>query len=458
MNVLSLVLILAVNWPMFRGPDANPVGAHASLPDRWSTTDNVEWSTPIPGRGWSSPIVTGNKIFLTTVTTEGQSKQPQRGVDFSNDYAAELMKQGLTIEQVMAKVAERDIEMPDEVTLHYFLYCLDLKTGSLTWKQEIFGGRPPGGRHRKNSFVSETPVTDGENVYVYVGNLGLFAYGVNGKKKWHTPLDAYPIYLEFGTGGSPALVGNLLLIINDNEKQQFIAAFDKRTGKPVWRTERNFKESSAPPRASGWTTPFIWKNSLRTEIVTIAPKTAVSYDLGGKELWRLSGMSAAPIPSPFAYDGLLHLDGGSGGSHFVVRPGASGDISVTDDAKSNAFVVWSQARAGTYLPTPVAYEGGLYVLSEKGILTRFDAKTGKMTYKERIDREAGEFTSSPWAYNGRIFCLSEEGKTFVIAAGETFKLLHVNSLDEFTLATPAIVEDRLLLRTESRLYSLRQKR
>ena len=165
-----------------------------------------------------------------------------------------------------------------------------------------------------------------------------------------------------------------------------------------------------------------------------------------------------PVPSPFAYQGLLYLDGGLTRSLFVVRPGASGDLSLGKDQTSNEYVTWTAARAGTYLPTPVAYEGGLYVLSEKGILSRFDAKTGKLTYKQRIDKEAGAFTSSPWAYNGRIFCLSEEGKTFVIATGETFKLLHANSLLEMAQATPAVVEDRLLVRTGTRLYSIRQKK
>jgi hypothetical protein len=151
-------------WPQFRGPAANPVGSHAGLPDRWSKTDDVEWVSPIPGRGWSSPIVVGGKIFLTTVVTEGASKAPQTGVDFSNDYVAELVKQGLSEQQIVERLKARDIEMPEEVVLHYFLYCLDLETGAVSWKQEFHTGRPPGGRHRKNSFASETPVSDGRRV------------------------------------------------------------------------------------------------------------------------------------------------------------------------------------------------------------------------------------------------------------------------------------------------------
>ena len=427
------------------------------MAESWSKTENIAWQAEIPGRGWSSPIVTGGKVFLTTVTTEGNSKKPQVGTDYSNQYVAELMKQGLKEKEVIEKVTERDIELPAEVTVHYFLYCLDFKTGKVNWKREFFGGHPPGGRHRKNSFSSETPVTDGKLIYVYAANLGLYAYKLNGDKAWTTPMEALPIYLDFGTGGSAALHGNRIVIVNDNEKQQFIAAFDKRTGNELWRTNRDLLPVTPGARRSGWATPFVWVHELRTELVTIGPGTAVSYDLEGKELWRLGGMGMSPIPTPFTQDGLLFVNGGSGGILAAVRPGASGDISLAKDARSNEFVAWSEPRAGTYLPTPVAYDGGVYVLTEKGILSRFDSRTGRLSYKSRLDVDAGFFTSSPWAYNGKVFCLSEEGKTFVVEAGGTFKLLHTNVLDEMAQATPAIVGDRLLLRTESKLYSIAAK-
>ncbi len=442
-------------WPQFRGPNSNPIAANARLAERWSKTENVEWSREIPGRGWSSPIVTGGKVYVTTVTTEGKSKPPQIGTEYSNEYVAELMKQKLPMDQVIAKVTERDIELPKEVMLHYILYCLNLKSGKVEWQKEFYKGQPPGGRHRKNSFVSETPVTDGKFIYVYVANLGLWAFDLKGKQAWTTPLEANPIYLEFGTGSSPALAGNLLVIVNDNEKQQYIAAFNKQTGKQVWRTNRDIGAKSQPVQRSGWATPFVWRNALRTEIVAIGPGEVISYDLMGKELWRMSGMSATPVPMPFAYDGLLHINGGRGRPLFALRPGAKGDISLGKDQTSNEYIVWSQARAGTYLPSSLAYDGAVYSLTETGILSRFDAKTGKQTYKTRIDPAATAFTTSPWAYNGKLFCLSEEGQTFVIGTGEEFKLLHVNTLDDFTLASPALVGERLLIRTERRLYSIR---
>ncbi len=190
--------------------------------------------------------------------------------------------------------------------------------------------------------------------------------------------------------------------------------------------------------------------------MTIGPGLAISYDGDGKELWRIGGMSSMTIPSPFAYDGLLYLNGGTGKIVAAIKPGASGDLTTPDGAKLNEFVVWLQPKAGTYLPTELAYDGGIYVLTHTGILTRFDAKTGEQTYKSRIGT-GGDFTASPWGYNGKIFCLNEEGKTFVLRAGDKFELLGSNDLDEMALATPALVGNRVLLRTENHLYSIRSK-
>ncbi len=454
---MGAMLAAGAEWPQFRGPEANPVGTDARLPERWSKTENVEWAAAIPGRGWSSPVVSGERVFVTAAVTDGESKKPQTGTEYSNEYAAELAKQGLSPAQIMEKVMARDIELPKEVTLHYWLYCLDLKSGRVMWKKEFYTGRPPGGRHRKNSFTSETPVTDGSHVFVYVANLGLFAYDFKGKEIWKTPLESNPIYLDFGTGSSPVVHENQLIVLSDNEKQQYLASFDKRNGKQLWRVNRQvLAEVGGAKHGSSWTTPYLWKTGARTEIVTVGPGTAVSYDLEGKERWRLGGMSGAPIPSPFSVDGLLYINGGRGKGIFAVKPGAAGDITLKGADRSNEFVAWSDGRGGTYLPTPVVYAGGVYSLTETGILSRFDAKTGKLSYKTRLDPEAGYFTTSPWAYNGKVFFLSEEGKTFVVEAGETFRVAHTNELGEMAQATPAMAGDRLLVRTESKLYSIRR--
>jgi outer membrane protein assembly factor BamB len=190
----------------------------------------------------------------------------------------------------------------------------------------------------------------------------------------------------------------------------------------------------------------------------VGPGKAISYDLSGNELWTMEGMSGSAIPMPFAYDGLLYLNGGRGRAMYAIRPGAAGDITLKEGETSNKYVVWTEQRGGTYLPTEVAYEGALYSVTETGILSRYEAKTGKVTYRTRIDPEATAFTSSPWAYNGKVFFLDEEGKTYVVTAGDKFELRHTNALEDMALATPAIAGDRLLLRTEHRLYSIRKPR
>ena len=455
---LSSLQAQQAEWAQFRGPAANPTAENEKLPSHWSTTENVEWMSEIPGRGWSSPIVSGGKVFLTTVTTDGKSKPPQTGVDFSNDYIAEMVKQGLSEEEIEKRVTERDTELPEEVELHYFLFCLDLETGKEIWKQEFYSGHPPCGRHRKNSFTSETPVTDGELVYVYITNLGLFAFDFDGNLNWNTELESYPIYLEFGTGASPTLHENRLIIVHDNQENSFIAAYDKKTGNELWRTDRPAPEGASPQMPlSGWVTPYIWQNDVRTEIVTVGPGIATSYDLDGKELWRLRGMTPAPAASSFAYDGMLYLNGGRGRAMSAIRPGAVGDLTPTEPQEPSEHMAWTKPRTGTYIPTPVAYDGGLYVVSDKGIMVRLNTATGEQTFKTRLKADGADFTCSPWAYNGNVYCLSEQGDTFVLAAGDDYELLHVNPLGEMSMATPAIVGDRLLIRTESKLYSIREQ-
>ena len=444
------------NWPGFRGPKSLPVSDNPNLPDRWSKTDNVEWVAEVPGVGWSSPVVWGRNIFLTAATSEQAMKQPSLGTEFSNEYLAELRAQGLSSEEVNERLYARDREMPHEIVIGLNLYCYDLEDGKLLWERQIYHGNPLGGRHRKNSFASETPVTDGENVYVYFTQLGLYAYDRNGKQVWATPLKPHQTIRDYGTGASPALHGERLFIVNDNEDQGFIAAFDKRTGKELWRTARTF----GTPRKTGWSTPFVWENLLRTEVVTVGPGAVLSYGLDGRELWQMKRMGAVAIQSPFAWNGLLYVASGTSGDDnrpiAAIRPGGSGDITPPEPENRNEYVVWyNRLAGGTYLPTPLIFDGAMYVLYEKGIFARYDVETGERVFRSRIAPGAAAFTASPWAYNGKIFALSEEGDTFVIEAGTTYRLLGVNSLEDWAMATPAIVGDRLLIRTKSRLYSIR---
>jgi outer membrane protein assembly factor BamB len=255
----------------------------------------------------------------------------------------------------------------------------------------------------------------------------------------------------FGHAKSPVVDDRHVYIVNDNEEQSFIVAFDKRTGKQVWRTERNEK--------SNWTTPLVWRNDRRTEIVTAATGGVRSYDVNGTLLWELSGMSTFDVPSPIVANGLLYVMSGYPANAlrpvYAIRPGASGDISLKADETSNAFIVWADRTLGTFHPSPLVYRGCLYVLHDRGFLTCNDAATGKSIYgRQRISTDTATFTASPWAYNGKVFALSEDGDTFVIQAGPEFKVLGKNSLNEMALATPAVTRGSLIVRTASKLYRI----
>lgn len=446
------------NWPQFRGPNGMPVSSNPDLPTSWSTTQNVEWVVDVPGVGWSSPIVWDGVVYVTGASSATEMKQPSLGVDFSNEYIAEMIKEGLSEDEIMRRSNERDIEMPDQVSLSFRLFAFDVETGGLLWDREVNNGAPPVGRHRKNSYMSETPVTDGESVYVYVAHMGLYAYDFAGNQLWSTPLEPHPVYLDFGGGASPAVHGDRIFILNDSQEGSFIAAFDKHTGEQLWMTARVGVGNEM--LRSGWSSPYVWENEVRTEIVTVGPMVAISYDLDGNELWRMRGQGMMVCQTPFAWDGHLYISSGAKGRSdtplAAIRPGASGDITLDEMQQSSDAVLWfDRTGGGTYLPTPVLYDAGVYVLTDKGIFSRHDAKTGERTYRTRIHTTARNFTSSPWAYNGHIFAINEEGDTFVMKAGEEFEFVSINSLDEWVLASPAISGDRLLIRTQSKLYSIR---
>jgi outer membrane protein assembly factor BamB len=330
---------------------------------------------------------------------------------------------------------------------------MEWSTGKILWEREAHRGVPETPHHVKNTYASETPVTDGERVYAYFGNVGLFCYDWGGKELWSRKFGAFPTVFGWGTAASPVLYKDRVYILNDNEKQSFLAALDKMTGQVVWRVDREEK--------SNWATPFIWENDKRIEIITCGKNKVRSYDLDGKLLWELAGMSSIDIPTPQAKSGLLYVSTGyvldATRPVFAIRPGAAGDITLKEGATSNEYVVWYRKQAGPYNPSPVVYGVYLYVLYDRGLLSCYDARTGKEIYtKERIDSKATAFTSSPWAYEGKIFCLSEDGDTFVVKAGPKFELLRKNSLDEMCMATPAIARKSLIIRTMSKLYRIEE--
>jgi outer membrane protein assembly factor BamB len=418
--LLLFTLAAAENdWPQFRGPGATGVLDDSRLPDAWSSSENVVWRTPIPGRGWSSPIVVRDRIFLTSVVSDTDPGAPKTGL-----YSG----------------GPQDIPAGEH---RWIVYGLDRQSGKILWEREVHRGYPSTARHLKNSYASETPVADSDRVFAYFGNLGVFAFDHEGKPLWKHELAPVATRNGWGTAASPVLHRSRLYLVNDNEKSSYLLALDAATGKEIFEVAREEK--------SNWSTPYVWENDLRTELVTAGANKIRSYDLDGKLLWEIPGMSSITIPTPFSKFGLLFVSSGYVGDElrpvYAIRPGASGD--------GTSHIAWQQRQAGPYNASPIVYGDLYYTLHDRGFFTAHDAKTGEMVYdKQRIDPVAGAFTASPWAYNGMVFCLSEEGVTYVIAAGREFSVVRKNPLDEVALATPAVAGGSLFLRTASSLYRI----
>jgi outer membrane protein assembly factor BamB len=431
---LRLVTLVAAdpNWPQFRGSAAGVSVDDPALPATWSTTANVVWKADVPGMGWSSPVVWGDHIFVSSVVSTGETEPPKPGLYFGG-------------------------ERPAPNTPHrWMVYDFDVNNGKLRWQKEVRTGVPLGPKHLKNSYASETAATDGERVYFYFGNVGLFVFDMNGAPVWSKPIGPFKTRYGWGTAASPVLHQDRLYIVNDNDEQSFLAAFDKRTGAEIWRVSR--------AEGTNWATPFVWQHAERTEIVTSGTDRVRSYDLSGKLLWELKGMSSITIPTPFAAHGLLFISSGYVGDPlrpvYAIRPGASGDISLKNGETSNQHIAWSSPALASYNPTPLVYGDYYYTLLDRGFLTCHDAKTGKEIYgRQRIapDAVAG-FTASPFAYNGKIFVTSEDGDTYVIKAGPTFEVVGKNSLGEMTLASPAVSRGSVIIRTASKLYRIASAR
>ncbi|TWT75237.1 outer membrane protein assembly factor BamB family protein [Allorhodopirellula solitaria] len=436
MNRALLLSLLAVwttaasaadNFTRFRGADATGVADdHPSLPTQWSKTDNVAWVADVPGQGWGSPIIVGDRVFVTSVLADEENLKPQSG-----------LYMGLGV---------RD---PAKGVHHWMVYCFDLNTGEEVWKHEAHTGRPVVPRHPKSSYAAETPTTDGERLYVLFGDLGLYCYQLDGELLWSQMIQPQKTNMDYGAASSPVVHEGQVIVVYDNEEDSWIAAFDAETGKQRWRTAREEKRS--------WATPFVWENNAGTEIVVAGENANRSYSLDGKERWSFNGdMSMLVIPSPFAAHGMCYISSGYvGDAHrptFAILPGAEGEIAVDGKFEDSDWIKWYQPQASSYNSTQIVYGDYLYTVYDQGFMTCHNALTGEEVYDKRRFSPKGSFTASPWAYDGKVFCLSEDGLTYVIKAGPKFEILATNPLDELCITTPSVAGGKLLIRTLSQIY------
>jgi outer membrane protein assembly factor BamB len=421
-------------WPSFRGPDASGVADGQRPPTTFDVARsvNVLWKTPIPGLGHSCPVVWGDRVYVTTAV--GSKSEPKVRTGNYGD---------------VASVNETDKHS-------WQVFCLDRAGGKVLWRRTACEGVPKVKRHLKGSHANCTPATDGKHVVACFGAEGLYCYDQGGRLLWKRDLGVLDSSFavlgeyEWGFGSSPVLYGGLVLLQCDLGRGSFIAAYSLEDGRRVWSTPRD--------EIASWSTPTVWANARRVELVTNASQYARGYDpQTGRELWRLAKKSEATIPTPVLGLGLVFIASGNRPIQpiFAIRPGASGDISLAEDQETNASVAWSRMRGGPYMTTPILYGDYLYVCSNAGILTCYEAHTGKEVYKQRLGGTS--YTASPVAADGVLYFTSEQGQVRVVAAGPRFRLLAVNDVGDVCMATPAICGGALLLRSQHFLLALGHK-
>jgi outer membrane protein assembly factor BamB len=422
--LLLNVSSLAANWPQWRGPSGMGVSDEKNLPTQWGVGKNIKWKTPIAGRGHSSPIVWGNRIFLTTAI-EGDLVPGAKAVKHMN--------------------GDKEFVHPDSVGAnrqHTFkVVCVDRETGKILWEQIAFQGTPYDDRHRKSSYAASTPTTDGKLVYAFFGSEGLYAYDMKGKLAWKADLGKLGT-VGMGTGTSPIIYENLVLVQCDEENGagSFIAAVDTKTGKQVWKTPRQVQVS--------WSTPLLVRTAERAEVIASGTEAIIAYDPAtGKELWRHKGVESNAIPSPVANSEMVFVAAGFPAKiAMAINLGGAGDLAET--------VAWKYSKGTAYVPSPILYGEYLYLTTDRGILTCLDAKTGTVKYEGGRIPIPATFTASPVAFDNKILLTSEDGDTFIIKAGPTHEILGTNSIGEPVYASPAIADGRIFIRGEKNLYAI----
>ena len=425
---------MAQNWPSFRGPGAAGVADGYPTATRWNAekSTNVLWKTEVPGLALSSPVIWGDRIFVTSAI----SSDPKP------------FRHGLY----------GDVEPSSDVAKHSWkVYAFDKHSGKLIWERTAHEGLPKTKRHPKSSQASCTPVTDGRHIVAFFGSEGLYNYDFDGSLLWKQNLGSlnagwfYDPDYEWGVGSSPIIYQNYVIVQCDVQDHSFVAAFDLKTGRQVWRAERD--------EISSWGTPTVHESKEHAELITHASKYIRGYDpLTGKELWRLGPNSEVTVPTPFAANGLIYVTNGYRTIQpiYAIRPGGSGDLSLKGDAESGESIAWSKKHGGPYMSTPVVYGEYFYTCSMNGVLTVYVAKTGERVYQQRLGDKGGAFTASPVAADGKIYFSSEDGEVFVIRAGPKYELLATNPMGEVLMATPAISEGVIFIRGLKNLFAIRE--
>ncbi len=420
----------AQNWPLFRGPDSTGVAEGPAVPAQWDAEKgtNLLWRREIPGFGHSSPIVWGDRIFVTTAV----SKSPGPGVD--------RKAQTLTTE--------------DKSEFEWRVYALDKKSGKILWERTAHRGIPHSKRHPQSSQASSTPATDGRVIVAYFGSEGLYAFDMKGKLLWKKDLGLIDTSLHidpdivYGTASSPVIYRDAVILQVDKDRDSFIAAYSLKDGSQVWRAARDEFPS--------WSTPVLLRGPQRDELVTQAYKFTRGYDPAtGNELWRFGKNGEQHIPSPVPANGLVYLV--SGGTDvapvYAIRPGASGDISLPESGPRSEHVVWYLPRGGVHIVSPLVYRGHMYVCADNGVLSVFDAASGERLYRVRLGK-GGEFFASPIASGNHIIFFNQEGESFTIKAGPKFELVSQNKVGDLVMATPAVSAGVLYVRGYKNLYAI----
>ncbi len=422
----------AQNWPQFRGPSATGVVEGQKSAVTWNAekSTNIRWKTAIPGLAHSSPVVWGNKIFVSTAVNSAAKDETRFGL--YGDVAP----------------------VKDDPKHTWKVFALDKQTGKVLWERTASEGLPKVKRHPKSTHADSTPVTNGKYLVVLFGSEGLYAYDLNGKLLWKQDLGVldsgwfYDADYQWEHGSSPVIYRDLVIVQADVQKDSFIAAYNLKNGKLAWKTPRE--------EISSWGTPTIYEGKTRAELIANGSKAIRGYDPAtGKELWRLTPNSEVTTPTPFVAHDLIFVTSGYAPIQpiYAIKPGANGDISLKDGKESNDFIAWSKQRGGPYMPTPVVYGDLLYTCSNQGVLTAYNAKTGERVYQERLGGKGGAFTASPVASDGKIYLSSEDGDVFVVKAGPKYELLATNPVGQVMMATPAISDGLVIVRGVTHLFA-----